>query len=839
MTERTVTQKFKSVVAALAILAASLLGGAQTRPTDAQVDARAEALLQQMTLEEKIAYIGGYNDFYVRAIPRLGIPELKMADGPAGVRNYGPATAFPTGIALAASWDTALVERVGAMMGKDARARGVHFLLAPGLNIYRAPMCGRNFEYFGEDPFLAARSAAAVITGIQSQKVIATVKHYAANNQEWDRHRVSSDVDERTLREIYLPAFEAAVKQAHVGAIMDSYNLVNGVHATQNAHLNVEIARQDWGFRGIIMSDWDATYDGIAAANNGLDLEMPSGKFMNAATLVPAVRIGQVTEAVINEKVRRILRTAIAFGFFDHPQTDSSIPLDNPAAHAVALEAARGSMVLLKNSGILPLDRAKLKSIALIGPNAESAAWGGGGSGLVQPFHAISPLEGIRKFPGSALKVEYSPGVLLMSQIFRETNFTTTSDATVPGLTAEYFNNRDLNGPPAVTRIDAHIAFDWGQGSYAPEAPTDNFSARWTGYFTPGKSGSYSFAVAGDDGFRLWVNDQPVIDQWVYQGETLIQKTLDLTAGEHYKIRLEYFEGGGDAKIGFGISDGKNRALDDARTLATSSDVVVLCIGFNAMTEGEGSDRSFDLPLDQQVLLRTILAANKNTIVVINAGGNVGMSQWIDSAAAVLHAWYPGQEGGTALAEILFGDVTPSGKLPISLESRWEDSSTYKSYYDQYGSQHVAYTEGVFLGYRHFDKTGIKPLFPFGYGLSYTTFQYSRLKITPASGRPGAKVTVSYTVKNTGTRPGAEVSQIYVGDQHARVPRPLKELKGFAKAMLQPGESKAVAVALGARAFSYYDVGSKSWRIDPGRFDILVGASSQDIRLRGVVNMTP
>jgi beta-glucosidase len=817
---------------------ASIVCVAQARPTAAQIDQRAESLLKQMTLEEKIAYIGGYNNFYIRAIPRLGIPELKMADGPAGVRNYGPATAFPTGIAMAASWDTALIERVGTMMGKDARARGVHFLLAPGMNIYRAPMCGRNFEYFGEDPFLASRIAVADIAGIQSQSVIATAKHYAANNEEWDRHRVSSEVDERTLREIYLPAFEASVKDGHAGAIMDSYNLVNGVHATQNSHLNTEIAKHEWGFRGIIMSDWDATYDGIAAANGGLDLEMPSGKFMNAATLLPAVHSGRVSESVIGDKLRRILRTAIAFGFFDHPQTDNSIPLDNPEAHTVALEAARGSIVLLKNNGILPLDPSKLKSVALIGPNAEAAAWGGGGSGLVQPFHAISPLEGVHKYLGTSVKVDYSPGVLLMSQVFRDSKFTTTADGATPGLSAEYFNNKDLAGTPAVTRTDAHIAFDWGQGSYTSQGPADNFSARWIGYFTPLESGSYSFAVSGDDGFRLYVDDHLVIDQWIYQGETLIEKKLDLKAGLHYKVRLEYFEGDGDAKIGFGITHGGNHALDVARALASRSDAVVLCVGFSAMTEGEGFDRPFELPQDQQVLIKSILAANKNVIVVINAGGNVDMSQWIDAPSAVLYAWYPGQEGGTALAETLFGKINPSGKLPISLERRWEDNATFNSYYDNNGSKHVAYSEGVFLGYRHFDKTGTKPLFPFGYGLSYTRFEYSGLTITPASVKQGTEVTVTYTVKNVGSLRGAEVSEVYVGDQHSRVPRPVKELKGFAKTTLQPGESKLVSVSLDARAFSYYDVSKHAWTIDPGKFDILVGASSQNINLRGSVTIT-
>src|SRR5882762_200332 len=313
---------------------------AQSTPSKVEVETRVDSILSKMTLAEKIEIIGGINDFYTRPIPRLGIPSLKMSDGPLGVHDYGLTTAYPAGIALAASWDTELAHRFGVSMGKDARARGVNIILAPGMNIYRAPMCGRNFEYFGEDPFLASRMAVGVIKGMQSQQVLATAKHFAANNQEYERNKLSSDVDERTLREIYLPAFEAAVREAKVGAVMDSYNLVNGVHSTQNHHINVDILKNDWKFDGIVMSDWDATYDGIASANNGLDLEMPSGKFMNKATLIPAIKEGKVSQATIDDKVRRILRKAIEYGFLDRPQTDTNVPLYSQEGREVALQEA-------------------------------------------------------------------------------------------------------------------------------------------------------------------------------------------------------------------------------------------------------------------------------------------------------------------------------------------------------------------------------------------------------------------------------------------------------------------------------------------------------------------
>ncbi len=381
----------------------------QATPLKIEVEKRVDSILGKMTLEEKIEIIGGINDFFTRPIPRLGIPALKMSDGPMGVHDYGLTTAYPAGIALAASWDTELAERFGASMGKDARARGVHFILAPGMNIYRAPMNGRNFEYFGEDPFLASRIAVATIKGIQAQRVIATAKHFAGNNSEFARMTLSSDIDERTLREIYLPAFEASVKEARVGAVMDAYNLVNGIYMTANNHINNEILKKEWGFDGILMSDWGATHDGVAAANGGLDLEMPSPTFMNRETLLPALKEGRVSVTTLDDKVRRILRKAIEFGFFDQPQTDTDIPSYSQEGRQVALEEARGSMVLLKNSGnLLPLDESKLKTVAVIGPDAFPAVPGGGGSSETKPFNAVSYLEGISNRLGTKARVLYA-----------------------------------------------------------------------------------------------------------------------------------------------------------------------------------------------------------------------------------------------------------------------------------------------------------------------------------------------------------------------------------------------------------------------------------------------
>jgi len=800
------------------------------------VESRVEDLLARMTLEEKIDMIGGVEGFYIRPSERLGIPKIKMADGPLGVRNYGPATAFPAGIAFAATWNKDLTKRFGEMVGKEARSKGVHIMLSPGVNIYRAPMCGRNFEYLGEDPYLASRMVVAYVNGVQNQGVVATVKHYAANNQEYDRHNVSSDVDERTLREIYLPTFRAAVEEAHIGALMTSYNLINGVHASQHNHLIKDVLKGDWKFDGLAMSDWVSTYDAVAAANAGLDLEMPSGRYLNRDTLLPAIQAAKVSVATIDDKVRRMLRVMFRFGFFDRSQTDTSLPLYNPDSRLVALEAAREGIVLLKNeANMLPLDRKKIRTIAVVGPNAHPAATGGGGSSRVQPYRSVSALEGIIVAAGNDMKVFYAPGVQGdFAEVFRTSEFMalSASGSPVRGLKGEYFSNKELSGTPAMTRIDRRINFTWGESGPTAALPADDFSVRWTGTIRVDSDGQYEFIVKGDDGYRLHVNEQLIIDNWRDQAATAKTAQLPLKAGAEVPVKLEYYEHGGDAEVAFGWRKHVDVKDSEAIRLASNADVAVVCAGFRAETEGEGFDRSFGLAKEQVDFIREIANINKKTIVVLTAGGNAAVSEWVDDVAALLHTWYPGQEGGTAIGEILFGDVNPSGRLPATFEKRWEDNATFSSYYDDDNDKSVTYSEGVFLGYRHFDKYDIEPLYPFGYGLSYTTFAYKNLKLSPVQLKQGQKLTVLVDVTNTGRRAGSEVVQFYIRDVESSLPRPPKELKGFEKVWLKPGETKSVKVVLDESALSFYDPAQKKWIAEPGAFEMLVGSSSRDIRLK-------
>ncbi|MDX6290200.1 MAG: beta-glucosidase, partial [Blastocatellia bacterium] len=833
--------KLNSIIA-VSILISAVVGALGQSPAApsvrslTEVDRRVESILKQMTLEEKLVLLGGVDGFFIRDIPRLNLPRLKMADGPLGVRNFGPATAFAGGVTLAATWNPALAQLVGTELGRDARAKGVHFLLAPGVNINRAPMNGRNFEYFGEDPFLASRIAVGYINGVQSQGVSATIKHFIANNSEFDRHNTDSIIDERTMREIYLPVFEAAVKEAHVGAIMDSYNLTNGLHMSQNKYLLTDVVKKEWGFDGLIMSDWSGTYDGVEAANAGQDLEMPSGLHMNQQTLKPAIEQGKVSLGTVDDKVRRILRTAVRFGWLDRDQTGLSIPRFNPQGRQVALNAAREGITLLKNDGgLLPLNKSKIKSILIIGPDSFPAVPVGGGSAEVQPFGAISYLEGLSNYPGATFQVYYDRGVLPYSDLANATNFTTAHTDGKPGLRAEYFDNLELKGTPLITRTEEHVDFGTAARLLFPE---QTLSSRWTGYYTPQDSGSYDIFVQTTrevgGSYRLYVDDKPVLDNWTTLTALVDYRTLRLEPGVH-KIVLEQH---GRAfrravRLRMGIVRAGQFVSTNAKKLAASADVVVVAAGFDSESEAESADRTFRLPLGQDELIQEMTAANKNTIVVMTSGGSVDVNAWLNRVPALVQAWYPGQEGGTALAEILFGDVNPSGRLPVTFERRWEDNPVHDSYYPQAGTKRVVYKEGVFVGYRGYEHNHTKPVFPFGFGLSYTTFKYSNLSIKPVTNSAsGPRYEVSFDVKNTGTRDGADVAQVYVGDPQTKVPRPAKELKGFVKVSLRPGETRRVSVMLDSRALSYYDVNAKQWRAEPGDFNVLVGRSSEQIELR-------
>jgi beta-glucosidase len=809
-------------------------GIAQESPSNRQSDELVESILRQMTIEEKFDLLGITNGA-VPGVPRLGVPPFRTSDGPLGVRSDGPATAMAAGISLAATWDPGFAEKVGVEIGRDARARGFHLLFGPGVNIYRSPLNGRNFEYYGEDPFLASRIAVGYVRGVQSQGVSATIKHFTGNNSEFDRHNTDSRIDERTAREIYLPVFEAAVREAHVGAIMDSYNLVNGEHASQNSHILTDILRHDWGFDGVVVSDFQATYDGVAAFNAGQDLELPALR-MTSGVLLPAMQQKKITTMALDEHVRRILRLAVRFGWLKSNAANTSIPHLNQTGRQVALQAARESIVLLKNDrDLLPLNRSRLKSVLVVGPNAYPAVPAGGGSAHVQPFSAVSFMEGLSQAFGTNADVLYHGGIPTLRDIAAETNFTKDEGTAEQGLRAEFYANENLDGAPSVVRTDLHV-------NYGPQPlPDGTLSSRWSGYYTPRRASAHEVFVqsTGEFGgyYRLYIDDRLILDNWTSATALTGYETLMLEAKPHRIVFEQHGRlfaiAGGVPSLRLGVMSHESLIPADAVAMAEKADAVVVAVGFGPDTEGEGADRTFALPPAQEQLIHAMSKANKNVIVVLTSGGAVDMTQWIDEVPALLQAWYPGQEGGTALAEILSGNADPGGRLPGTFERSWADNPVHDTYYPILNTNRIEYREGVFVGYRGYEHNGTKPLFPFGFGLSYTRFRYANLRIQSAN----SAYTVSFDVKNTGSREGTDVAQIYVSDKHAQVPRPPKELKGFSKIKLRPGETRRVTVLLNDRAFSYYDVDSHSWRTTHGEYDILVSRSAAEVELSGHVTL--
>jgi len=844
------TECFCSVLLALLAVAAFFspvrIAAQAPVPDSPAIEAKAQAMLAKLTLEEKIKLLGGVDNMYTQAIPSINLPRLKMSDASLGVRTFGPTTAYAGGVALAATWDRDFAHSLGEAIGRDARARGVNFLLGPGVNIARSPITGRNFEYLSEDPYLNSALVVPYIQGLQSQGVVATVKHFAMNNSEFDRHNVDVKIDERTMHEMYLPAFEAAVKQGHADAVMNSYNLVNGVHATQNDYLNLKVLKGEWGFNGILMSDWVATYDGVAAANNGLDLEMPNGQYMNAKTLLPAVKDGRVKETTIDDKVLRILRTELRYGFSDRPQFDPADATYSLKGRAVALQGALESVTLLKNqNNMLPLDAGKIKTIAVIGPNAWPSVTGGGGSAEAQPFDTVNTIAGVAEALGPNASVLYSRGLPAEIDLMKNTHWQGK-------LKVESFENREFAGTPATGSAGA--VADWSYLFFPPEGTPR--SLRYTGTFKAVNAGRYLLLAAGSRGdvYRVQVDGKQVLNQEDREGESPQQAWLDLAAGQTVQIVAEYLPHAAGLSFGMGIIAEPDLVSAEAREFASKADAVVLAIGFNPTTEQEGSDRTFDLPWGQDSLVDQIVAANPHTVVVLTGGGGMNLTRWLDKVPALVDSWYPGQEGGTAVAQVLFGKHNPEGHLPVSWDRTWEDDPSAKWYYGDpakdttmmttWGSydpekpgaphelkiRHLEYGDKLMVGYRYWTTTGKKPLFPFGYGLSYTTFSFGKLK-APIMAASGTTIPVSFDVTNTGKTQGAEVAQVYVSDPSAKVDRPERELKGFEKVNLKPGETKRVTVNLDPRAFSYWSESAKKWTIDPGKFVVRVGDSSENTPL--------
>lgn len=797
--------------------AVGAVGGPWANP-DQSPEQRTAELLAAMTLPEKLTMMHGGAPCgwvgCVDAIPRLGVPALHLQDGPAGVADgVSGVTQLPAPVAAAATWDTALMSRYGQTIGAEQWGKGTNVVLGPTVNIVRDPRWGRAFESFGEDPFLSGQLAAADIGGIQSQGPMAQVKHYAVYNQETNRNTSADNaiVDDRTLREIYLPAFETSVTAGGADSAMCAYSSINGPFACENGRLQNTVLKNEWGFPGFVTSDWFGTHSTVASATNGLDMEMPDSTFYGGA-LSTAVSTGQVSQATVDDHVRRILTSMFRRGLFDHPQTGTlSTPVTSPAHTALARQVATDGSVLLKNTNAALPVPAGTRSIAVLGTGGDAAPlYQGGGSAGVNPSGPVSPLQGIRTRAGAGVTVSYQSG---------------STAGPITGLAGKCVDVAGAN-PASGTPVQL-----WDCNGTDAQGWTAGAGATLRAL---GKCLDVAGAGTADGTpVQLWDCNGTGAQGWTVRNGTLVNpasgKCLDVrgaNSANGTRLQIRTCDGSGGQRW---TVTGNPAAHDQAVAAARAADLAVVVVG---RFEAEGEDLpDISLPADQNQLVTDVAAANPDTVVVVATGSAVTMP-WAGAVRAIIETWYPGQEYGNALASLLFGDVDPAGKLPVTFPVSLADVPAHTSAQWPGSNGTVQYSEGVGVGYRWYDRTGTAPLFPFGFGLSYTTFRYTNLAV----GTPDAAghVAVSFDVTNTGSRSGAETAQVYVG-QPAGAGEPPKNLRGFAKVTMNPGQTQRVTITLDARSFQAW---TGAWTTTAGTHQILVGASSRDIRLTGAVTMT-
>ena len=771
----------------------------------------------------------GEGPWIIPGCERLGIPDWCVSDGPVGVRgrNMGPGLVVPGPSAIAATWNPALAHELGQALATEAADRKVDMILAPTVNLHRSPRGGRHFESYSEDPELSSRIAASYIIGVQSQGVGACVKHFVANDQEFERRTINVTVDERSLREIYLPPFEAAVKQAGVRAVMGAYNFVNGHHACAQPEMLIDVLKKEWGFDGVVVSDWGAIKETVAPALYGLDLEMPGpGRWWGRGLLLEAVEAGKVDETLVPAKLPRPVGSLTWAGRIDTPTDHDEASVDRLEHRALARRAAAESMVLIRNDGgLLPL--AGDRTVALIGPGAAETALFGGGSASLVPHRTTSALESLAERLGPRL-VGHAPGIDM-----RRKAEAVPESWIDGGVQFELYDGIGFDGKPFET-LDRPLPFNAWIGDNWPK-DCDAMSVRLEFTMTPEHSGRHRLCALGFAHARLFVDGKLVADNHIDSFSAGLglhggHGYLDLEAGHPYRIRLDHVPPEGSmwvsiVDVGVELADvSREESISNAATLAAQADTAVVVVGSSSEWESEGSDRdSIELPNSQDELVERVLDANPNTVVVLNCGAPMTMP-WLDRAAAVLLAWYPGQEAGEAIADVLVGDVEPGGRMPTSWAWREQDTPSYLNYPGEAGE--VRYGEGIFVGYRWYDARGIEPMIPFGHGGSYTTFEWG----PPEVSGEGTQRAVTVPITNTGNRRGSEVVQIYVAPPSGDILRPPKELAGFAKLTLDPAEAGIAEIALKERSFARWDPQDHCWAVDPGQYRLVVAASATDLR---------
>ncbi|KAK0618070.1 glycoside hydrolase family 3 protein [Bombardia bombarda] len=809
--------------------------------------------LATLTLEEKVSLLTAADFWRTKSIPEKNIPAVKTSDGPNGARGGifvggTKAALFPCGISLAATWNKDLLYQVGQHLAEEAKARSANILLAPTVCLHRHPLGGRNFESFSEDPLLTGKLAAQYISGLQERGVAATIKHFVGNEQETNRLTIDTKVTERPLRELYLRPFEIAVREAKPWAIMSSYNLVNGVHADMNMHTLKDVLREEWEYDGTVISDWGGVNSTVETLLAGCDVEFPFSTKWRFEKVLEALKDGKITEADINRAAENVLTLVERTKGSDLAAEAAEREDNREETRNLIREAGVQGLTLLKNEGsILPINPRTAK-VAVIGPNANRAIAGGGGSASLNPYYTTLPLESIRKVAHQA--VTYAMGCHIHKWLPVASPFCTDKTGK-QGVTIEWFKGDKFKGSPIVTQRRTNTdLFLWDSAPLAQVGP--EWSAIATTHVTPTTTGKHTISYMSVGPGRLFVDGALALDlwDWTEEGEAMFDGSVDylvevaMTAGKAVELRVEMTNElrplakqkefnmthkYGGCRIGFKEED-QIDYLQEAVDAARAADVAVVIVGLDAEWESEGYDRqTMDLPSDgsQDRLIEAVVAANPRTVVVNQSGSPVTMP-WAGRVPAIVQAWYQGQEAGNALADVLFGLENPSGKLPCTFPKRLEDTPAYHNWPGE--NLEVLYGEGLYIGYKHYDRVNVAPLFPFGHGLSYTTFEYGRPSLSSKVLSQGGSIELIVGISNIGEVTGSETVQVYVRDEKSRLPRPEKELVAFEKVTLEAGETKHVRIMLDKHAVGYYDTAIQRWIAEEGRFEVLVGASARDVK---------
>ena len=801
-------------------------------------------LIKDLTLEEKIELLSGFDAWQTNKIDRLGIPSIKMSDGPNGVRgdgNSGKSSAcFPCAISIGSSWNLNLINTLGEELASEARLKDVDVLLGPTINIHRHPLGGRHFECFSEDPFLTGKIAIEYVKGVQSRNIAACLKHFVGNDTEFERYTVSSNIDERTLREIYLLPFEMAIKEANAKVVMSAYNKLNNIYCSSHENLLIEILKDEWGFDGYVVSDWGAARDTVENAIGGLDLEMPGPAKSWGKNLLTAVNDKAVPEDLINDKVKRILNVASFCKRFENPIRKPERDNDSKLKRKLLKDAAQEGMVLLKNDGILPLKK-DIKSIGIIGPNAEKAQIIGGGSATLVPYYESHPVSSFQNNFSEKTIVKSAKGCHTYRYL-PEINKSLTKEN---GFLVEYFNVTDNRNDFISSKVLRGSKF-WIFEGFAKDIigieDRPDIFVKFSCTYVPDISGEHAFEIFAIGKSKLIINNEEIIDNWTdplpgdaffAHGSSSKRGASHLEKDKSYQIEIQYkFEGNFPAiYIGCQPPD-KIDLLDEALKIAKEVDEVILLVGTNSDWETEGNDRvDFNLPGKQNTLIEKVLEINPNAIIVLNTGSPVDMP-WVNKAKSILQSWYAGQEYGDALFEILTGLVNPSGKLPTTFPKRIKDTPAYSCYPGE--NLQMSYDEKLLIGYKWYDRKKLEPLFHFGHGLSYTNFEYSNLRISNSDKN---NFTCSFDIENVGDVSGFEISQCYISFMDCDEDEPIKKLQGFDKTYINSGEIKKIEICLDSKSFSTWDIKNHQWEIKKGVFNILIGSSSNDIKLKDSINL--